>query len=134
MKPIVRMRRRRREAIVVLALAGLAIYFVSPTKILAWANRHPKRINRFIDGNEVDGVAAAVEEVASKPWIRAACLARALAAQAMLRRRGVASHLCLGVNRADTKLAAHAWIEFREAIVVGGSEAAAFKRVAVFGN
>ena len=37
--------------------------------------------------------------VGASPWMNALCLPRALAAHAMLRRRGIASRLCLGVAR-----------------------------------
>ena len=42
------------------------------------------------------------------------CLPRALAAHAMLRRRGIASSLCLGVARSGGAFAAHARIEVGE--------------------
>jgi hypothetical protein len=59
---------------------------------------------------------------------------RALAAHAMLRRRGIASRVCLGVARAGDKLAAHAWVEIGEDKVLGGAEANEFARIAEFGG
>ena len=47
------------------------------------------------------------------------CLAQALAGRAMLRRRGLASTLSLGVRRADGDLAFHAWLRSGGALVNG---------------
>jgi hypothetical protein len=51
------------------------------------------------------------------------CLVQALAADAMLRRRGFASELRLGVRlhrSGSDSLEAHAWVECDDGIVVGG--------------
>ena len=99
-----------REAAVMLFVARLAVRFIPPARLFAWASRPPRRIRRFA-GEEVRWVSWAVETIGAKPWMQALCLPRALAAQAMLRRRGIASRLCLGVAREGGALAAHAWIE-----------------------
>ncbi|WP_459866113.1 lasso peptide biosynthesis B2 protein [Endothiovibrio diazotrophicus] len=59
-------------------------------------------------------VAAAARHV---PW-EAVCLPRAMAAKAMLRRRGVASTLYLGVA-GGTEMAAHAWLRAGSRVVTG---------------
>src|ERR1041384_7784190 len=87
-----------REAAVMLVLARLAVRFVPPARIFAWANRPPRRIHRFAV-DEVGWISWAVENLGTRPWMNALCLPRALAAHAMLRRRGIASRLCLGVAR-----------------------------------
>ena len=87
-----------REAAVMLVLARLAVRFVPPARIFAWADRPPRRIRRFA-ADEIAWVSWAVENLGAKPWMNALCLPRALAAHAMLRRRGIASRLCLGVAR-----------------------------------
>jgi hypothetical protein len=52
----------------------------------------------------------------------------------MLRRRGIASRLCLGVARKESGLAAHAWVEVgRRKIDAGGGEAV-YTRLADFGG
>jgi hypothetical protein len=56
-----------------------------------------------------------------------------MAAQAMLRRRGVASRLCLGAARDGGNLEAHAWIELGHEVVVGGGEQPRFTRLVTFG-
>jgi hypothetical protein len=122
-----------REATVMLALARLAVRFVPPARILAWAKRPPSRVRRFHMG-EVGWVRWSIETIGPKPWMKAACLPRALAAQAMLRRRGIASQLCLGVARDNGALSAHAWLELGQAIIVGGNEAPLFSKLVEFGG
>ncbi len=52
------------------------------------------------------------------PW-QAVCLPQAIAAKFMLRRRGFASTLYLGVSRDDMGFKAHAWIRAGDVIVTG---------------
>jgi Transglutaminase-like superfamily len=109
------------------------VRFVPPARIFAWANRPPRRIHRFaID--EANWISWAVENLGARPWMHAHCLPRALAAHAMLRRRGIASRLCLGVAREGGELAAHAWVEIGNNKIVGGTEAEGFTRLAEFGG
>jgi|SRR6185437_10999260 len=122
-----------REATVMLALAQLAVRFVPADRLFSWADRPPRRINRFAV-DEVSRVAWAVERVGNNPWMNALCLPRALAAQAMLRRRGVASRLCLGVARDGKQLIAHAWVEIGENKLILDPAIARFTRLAEFGE
>ncbi len=66
-----------------------------------------------------------VRKVARRAPFRTRCLARAMAAQWMLRRRGVASRLLFGVRRrgAPPALAFHAWLCVDGQPVIGGVEA-----------
>ncbi len=121
-----------REAAVRLVLAKLAVRFVTPARLFAWAARPPRRICRFA-ADEAKWVSWAVEYLGARPWMNALCLPRALAAHAMLRRRGIASRLCLGVARKNGTLAAHAWVEIGNDKIVGGAEAERFTRLAEFG-
>jgi Transglutaminase-like superfamily len=123
-----------REAAVMLVLARLAVRFVSPTRIFAWADRPPPRIRRFAT-DEIGWVSWAVENIGARAWMRALCLPRALAAHAMLRRRGIESRLCLGVARdRGGALSAHAWVEIGNDKIVGGAEAGGFTPLATFGG
>ena len=65
-------------------------------------------------------VGAAVR-AASRRLTGSTCLVEAMVAEAMLRRRGVASTLHIGVRapNAVTPLDAHAWVECAGSIVVG---------------
>jgi hypothetical protein len=122
-----------REAAVMLVLARLAVRFVAPARLFAWANRPPRRIRRFAT-DEAGWVAWAVENLAARPWLHALSLPRALAAHAMLRRRGIASRLCLGVAREGGELATYAWVEVGQEKIIGGGEADGFTRLAEFGG
>jgi len=65
--------------------------------------------------------------------MNALCLPRALAVQAMLRRRGIASRVCLGVARQGETLGAHAWVEVDGHTIVGAGDAGRFTLLAKFG-
>ena len=122
-----------REATIMLALAKFAVRFVPADRLFSWADRPPRRINRFAVG-EVSRVMWAVERVSNNSWMNALCLPRALAAHAMLRRRGVASRLCLGVARDGKQLIAHAWVEIGENKIILDPAVARFTRLAEFGE
>jgi hypothetical protein len=121
----------RREAAVMLVLARLAVRFMTPARLFAWANRPPRHIRRFA-ADEANWVAWAVDGLAARTNVPS--LPRALAAHAMLRRRGIASRLCLGVTREAGELATHAWVEIGQNKIVGGAEAVRFTRLAAFGQ
>lgn len=116
-----------------LALARLAVRFLPAARIFSWANRPARRINRFAVG-EASWVAWAIERVGDSRWMNALCLPRALAAHAMLRRRGIVSQLCLGVARDGQELIAHAWVEIGENKFVLDPDVARYTRVAKFGE
>jgi hypothetical protein len=122
-----------REAAVALVLARLAVRFLPPARLFAWADRPPRRIRRFA-ADEARWVSWAVEDVGGRPWMNAPSLPRALAAHAMLRRRGIASRLCLGVAREAGELATRAWVEIGKDAIVGGAGAERFTRLAEFGR
>jgi hypothetical protein len=122
-----------REAAVMLTLARFAVRFVSPARVFAWANRPPRRINRFAV-DEASWIFWAVANIGEKPWMNALCLPRALAAHAMLRRRGIASRLCLGIAREGRELTAHAWVEVGEDKIVSDPEVVRYTRLAEFGK
>jgi Transglutaminase-like superfamily len=69
-----------------------------------------------------------------KGWMKASSASRALAAQTMLRRRGISSRLCLGVARDGDALVTYAWVEVDQIAVFGGAEASRSVRLAVFGE
>ena len=73
-------------------------------------------------------VAAAARHV---PW-QAVCLPQAMAAKAMLRRRGIDSTLYLGVTGGDG-MTAHAWLRAGGRIVTGGRGVERYTVVSTFG-
>ena len=123
----------QREAFFTIVLARLAVRFIPSARLISWANRPPRRINRFA-GDQISWVLWAVESVGAKPRLNALCLPRALATHAMLRRRGIASRLCLGVAREGQALIAHAWVEIGENKAVSDSQIGRFTRLAEFGG
>jgi hypothetical protein len=133
MKPKLMRRFYLREAMIALIGARFAVGVLPAAWVLAWAGRPSQRLRRFA-GEEVGWVAWAVETLGAKPWMQAPCLSRALAAHRMLRRRGIASRLCLGVAGDGKALTAHAWVEVGGDVVVGGAEAPLFTRLAAFGG
>jgi hypothetical protein len=122
-----------REAALALVLARLAVRLLPSARLFAWADRPTRRVRRFAV-DDANWVAWAVEHVATLPGMRALCLPRALAAHAMLRRRGIANRLCLGVARDGGAISAHAWVEVGGDQIVGGEEAREFTRIAAFGD
>ena len=133
MKPQTMRRVYLREAAIMLVLARLAVRFLPSARLFAWADRPTGHIRRFAV-DEAHWIAWAIEHVGGLPGMHVLCLPRALAAHAMLRRRGIASRLCLGVARNGDELAAHAWIEVGEKKIIGGDEAGGFTRLAAFGG
>jgi hypothetical protein len=121
-----------REAAIMLALARVAVRFIAPARVFAWADRPPRCINRFA-ADEVRWISWAVNQTAERR-MNALCLPRALAAHAMLRRRGIAGRLCLGVARDGDEIGAHAWVEVGNDKIVGGTEVHRFTPIAVFGG
>ncbi|HLZ67505.1 MAG TPA: lasso peptide biosynthesis B2 protein [Aliidongia sp.] len=117
------------EAIGLLLLARLALTFVSFERIGQWASvdlgRPPP------DPDERDRIRRNVRSAVTRsarhvPW-RAVCFDEGLAAQHMLRRRGIPSNLYLGVDRKpDRSLGAHVWVRDGEVDIVGGHGAERF--------
>jgi hypothetical protein len=84
---------------------------------------------------EAIAVGWAVEAVAARtPWT-STCLAQALAGAQMLRRRGIASALTLGVALAPDKeshMEAHAWLQHGGALLTGGGGHRRFTPISTF--
>ena len=121
------------EAIAYLALARIAVLAL-PFRVLArrlgvahaetpaLAEAHPA------SGRVAWATAAAARRV---PW-RSECLEQAIAAKAMLRRRGIASTLYLGMAR--DPVMAHAWLRVGDLNVTGGRDVARYAVVASFAD
>jgi hypothetical protein len=122
-----------REAAVMLVLARLAVRFVRPARLFAWADRPPRRIRRFA-ADEASWVSWAIANLAGRSWMNAPSLPRALATHVMLRRRGIPSRLCLGVAREAGELATRAWVEIGQDTIIGGAGTERFTRLAEFGR
>jgi Transglutaminase-like superfamily len=120
------------EAILALALARLIVVAV-PFRLIA------PRLSRGPESDACDeaislGVRRAVMAAARNvPW-NAACLPQAMAAKAMLKRRGCGSSLHLGAGfNGQGQLIAHAWLVAGGTIVVGAAGIARVTQLARFG-
>lgn len=124
------------EAVMALTVVGVVLA-VLPFRLVARLAGRVEASVRACPPPTVDATAAAVGrsvEAAARrlPW-RPACLEQALAASLMLRRRGVPSHLCIGVATGDRRdFRAHAWVTAAGGTVCGGAAAAGMTPIAAF--
>ena len=120
------------EATVMLALARLVVLTVPFRFLASWLRRRPETAS--CDTHLLRAVGKAVTVAARNvPW-NAVCLPQALAAKAMLARRGCGSALHLGATfDPKGKLIAHAWLVAGGQIVVGAAGIAGMSPLARFG-
>ena len=88
-----------REAAVQLFMARTAVSLLPARYVLRHAGRPPRQLSRFRN-EEIAWIVWAVQEAATRARLAGTALPPALAIQSMMRRRGIASRLCLGVERA----------------------------------
>ncbi|MDH4096298.1 MAG: lasso peptide biosynthesis B2 protein [Betaproteobacteria bacterium] len=92
-----------------LPLAWLRLRTTGLRRMQAWAERPPAREDFRLD--EAAGIGRLVNIAARHaPW-RATCLTRSLLLVRMLRERGAAAQLRIGVRLVGGALDAHAWVE-----------------------
>jgi hypothetical protein len=129
------------EAVLWLLAARLALVVVPFPKLA-------QRLGRFVSPDEArhlgtGSTALETQAAADIGWavtraaryvpFKAVCLPQAMAAQAMLRRRGVASVMHFGAARGDaTLLDAHAWLDAAGVEVTGYPVASRFAEIACF--
>jgi hypothetical protein len=119
------------EAALFLGLARLALLALPFGRIAPWLRRSPDR--GPYDAETVLAVGDAVTIAARNvPW-NAVCLPQAMAAKAMLARRGQGSALHLGAAKASDRLTAHAWLVAGGEVVVGEAGIADVAPLARFG-
>jgi Transglutaminase-like superfamily len=119
------------EAALFLGFARLALLTVPFGRIAPWLQRSPDSGPH--DAQTVLAVGEAVTIAARNvPW-NAVCLPQAMAAKAMLARRGQGSALHLGAATASGALTAHAWLVAGGAVVVGEAGIADVAPLARFG-
>lgn len=123
------------EALLLVTLAAPAIRRLSLTTIGRLASRH---LGTAIVSEEqqtyvVQMVTWAIDRAAKRSPMRALCFERGLAAQIMLRRRGVDSTLFYGVAPgAVASLDAHVWVLDRGQDVAGAAASAGYAVLASF--
>lgn len=121
------------EAFACLALARLATLLLPFRVVARGLGAHNEESTRAEPATaRARRVGAAVAVAARRtPW-RSLCLEQAVAAKAMLRRRGIPSTLYLGVTAAPFE--AHAWVRVGEVNVTGGTDVDRFAVVATFAD
>lgn len=120
------------EAFACLIAASLIVRF-APFRAIAAIARRPVRARAPADPDRgVALVTWAVAAAARRARFRAVCIERGLAAQAMLRRRGIATSLHYGVALSGDDLTAHVWVRWGDRDVTGCAEAAGFRELAAF--
>ncbi len=122
------------EAVAALTVSGLLLRMLRFSRVASRLGRHmaegPAAEDRVTTGMALR-IRWAVETASRHlPW-KPVCLPQAVAAQWMLRRRGIASTLYLGVNPAAS-YDAHAWVRAGTVIVTGGPRQEAFAVVSSF--
>lgn len=121
------------EAFATLAWASFVVAVLPFARLAAIARRPVRRPPPADAARAVRQVAWAIAAAARRAGFRAVCIERGLAAQAMLRRRGIAADFHYGLARDPAgALAAHVWVRAGDSDVTGGDQAAAFHEVAVF--
>jgi hypothetical protein len=114
------------EAFGALAVARCALVLLPVRWIFRWLEK-PIRGTPSAPPDVVERVRWAVLAVARYGPVSFVCFPQALAAHAMLRRRGIGSIMHYGVRRsADRKLRAHTWLEVDHRMLLGGESALLF--------
>ena len=111
------------EAVLLLTFVSIALEIVRFPRLRRMLGGYTRRAGRgTLTGNPVNRIARAIERGSRHAPRRATCLVQALAADAMLRRRGVPSVVHLGVlgqRPGGEPLEAHAWVESGGVVVTG---------------
>jgi hypothetical protein len=121
------------EAVVCLGLARAAV-IVLPFRVIArgLGERMEETPASAPATARARGVGRALAVAAARtPW-RSKCLEQALAAKAMLRRRGIRSTMYLGVTSPPVE--AHAWVRVADVHVTGGADVDRYAVVASFAD
>jgi hypothetical protein len=126
------------EALLALAMARAAMFCLPFRRIAAWLGT-PGAVSPGAATDEeiriAEEIGWAVGVVARRiPW-DGRCLAQALAATGMLRRRGLEGTVSFGAGRAgaaEPEFSAHAWLQVGPCIVTGGPGRERFKTLTTF--
>jgi len=129
-------KRLLREAFAALAIARIALGCVPFRRIAAWLGTSGAESAASVTAEQAQAAEAvgwAVTALARRvPW-DGRCFAQALAATAMLRRRGVDGTVSFGVcEGAAAGFEAHAWLRVGARMVTGGAGHERFKTFTTF--
>lgn len=129
-------RRLLGEALIALLIARGAMAFLPFWRIAAWLGTPGAESSLTAADEEIrmaQEVSWAVGVIARRvPW-DGRCLAQALAATGMLRRRGLEGTVSFGVCQGESAgFDAHAWLRFGSCVVTGGPGHQRFKVITTF--
>jgi hypothetical protein len=129
-------RRLLGEALIALLIARGAMAFLPFRRIAAWLGTPGAEAPATATAEEIHSaqeVGWAVGVVARRvPW-DGRCLAQALAAMGMLRRRGLEGTVFFGASKSESAgFDAHAWLRLGSCVVTGGSGHQRFKAFTTF--
>ncbi len=98
------------------------------------ANRGDQSVEFIGQNRQLARIAWAVQRVSDRVPFRSVCFHRGIAAQQMLKRRGIASMLHYGVakTREGRVLQAHVWVSSDGRDVIGGEAKNGFQEIAFF--
>lgn len=96
-----------------LPAAGIALRLVGLARLQRWLARPDGRLVMELMPEEIERFATLLNLAARYTPAPSTCLTRSLVLVWLLKRRGVASRLRIGVRLADGLLDAHAWVEYR---------------------
>ncbi len=124
------------EALIALLIARAALAFLPFRRIAAWLGTAGAESPATATSEEIrtaQEVGWAVGAVARRvPW-DGRCLAQALAATGMLRRRGLEGTVSFGASQGESaRFDAHAWLRLGSCMVTGGQGHQRFKAFTTF--
>ncbi|HEY3988109.1 MAG TPA: lasso peptide biosynthesis B2 protein [Acidobacteriaceae bacterium] len=115
------------EAFTALSVARCALAMLPVRWIFRWLERPMRHAGVPGQPEVVERIRWAVLTVARYGPLSFVCFPQALAAHAMLRRRGISSIMHYGVRRsADRRMRAHTWLEVDHRMLLGGESAMLF--------
>lgn len=123
------------EAMLVLGLARLALRAIPEPRLFPWFCRrprgpHPDDVTRIRQIGKIRW--AVLTGARHAPW-RTVCFPQAIAAQTMLRRRGIGTTLVYGARLSrDDGLSGHVWLQDGDTIIIGERAAAGYRALISF--
>ncbi len=105
-------RRTLLAAIGWLPLFSLGLRVLGPRRFQVWLQRDNPPIGSKVSLDDIVRIATLVNIAARQAPVPATCLTRSLLLGWVLRRRGVANQLRIGVRLTQGALDAHAWVEY----------------------
>jgi hypothetical protein len=115
------------EAFATLLAARCSLVLLPVRRIFRWLESPPRHPAVPAGSEIVEEIRWAVLTVARYGPLSFVCFPQALAAHAMLRRRGIRSIMHYGVRRsADRQMRAHTWLEVDDRMLLGGESAMLF--------